>query len=211
MDNDTQNAIDFDSGHQQRLMGVFGFNKADLEANRAGTIMPRQFQALREQLTIAVILIVVLPLGALVLAILQATGAFGASDKTFWYTVTWIGLGVLYVALNFTNVQRLSNAVRQPVVYSVEGLTRLEHTYSRTKSLFNPYRYYVNVKFVRLEVPRDQYDALEHGASYRIFYLGDVLTILSVEYLPGRHAETREASTGEGFTRYGSRGEETAR
>jgi hypothetical protein len=205
MDNEPQNSNDFDGGNQQRLMEAFGFTEADLLANRAGTVTTRQTQSLHDRYLTALLMIIVLPLGALVIGVVLITNAFGASSRTSWYGVLWIGVGVWYVARNFGKVILLSNAVKQPTVYSVEGMARLERIYSRGKVGFYPYWHYIDVKNVRFEISRQQYDALEHGASYRVYYFGDALTILSVEYISGRRVDTREASTGEGFKRYRSR------
>jgi hypothetical protein len=171
---------------EQTLRRVFHFTADDLDANRAGTLTPRQLDRLRERYSRTTLLMVIIPFVALVLIVMaMVTFDLEGLCLSFLFAVG----SAVYFMNDRERLRERANAIRNPSVRMLEGAIELRQEYVRTRrNPIDKFFYSVLIQYWRFELSSQQYAALEDKAAYRIYYVRDSLMILSVERLSERTA-----------------------
>jgi hypothetical protein len=165
----------------QPLRRVFHFTADDLDANRAGTLTPRQLERLRERYNQTTLLMVVIPFVALTLIVMAI---FTFNLKGLCLSILFAVATAVYFINDRERLQERANAIRNPSVRTLEGAIELQREYIRTRrNPIDKFSYSVLIQYWRFELSSQQYAALTDKAAYRFYYVRDSLMILSVERL----------------------------
>ena len=166
------------------MLDAFNFTAEDLQANRAGMLSVRQNELVDEYLSVAkkrsrFALIV----GAGSVLFLFGIAFFAEPDQflqAFPYlsiaAALYLAAFLAFMIVDFNRLRRLN--ARE--VQTKEGVARLS---SKKLKHGRWTAYYVVLDKIKFQIHRDQFEALQDGARYKVFFLNHPPThwVLSVE------------------------------
>ncbi len=164
----------------QSLDSALDFNAADLDANRAGQLSPRQIERLRKtrrrNLSIG---------AALVLALIVVSSGFlyfGAAQKSLILSLVGIGVTLCNAALLGVSVRaalRLSSDIDKRAVQTLAG--PIKHTIRVTGRVAT---YIIHSSGQEIVVSKPTFFALKENAAYRLYRTPEASVLLSAELAP---------------------------
>jgi hypothetical protein len=177
--------------YEDQLMNVLRFDEADIEANQAGTLSPRQSGELKAERRSQIFWLGFFSLLYFAVLILLGVRIFLVSPiGTLLLGAGVVGLGVVGYSYT-TKIEPLRRDVRENRALAVDGRVELS-----LKPKGRQIKYSMDIGKMRFPIRKDAFLSFKNRDPYCVYYAPHSKQILSVEWLRDDHPFVDKESEG---------------